>query len=175
MLVLNTMILILTAIHTIILSQNNMQLSFHYHIGIDIGIGVECNDIDFDCNTKDITFIICNEVSNTILVLVMITMILFLLLYKRYHFRKAICNLVSNTILVFVLNAMILILTAIQTILLSQCNIQSIFQYHIGKYMFYIFMCRLIEADRLCRDNLVENKLWSTVACVSILRLRLRR
>jgi hypothetical protein len=41
--------------------------------------------------------------------------------------------------------------------------------------MFYIFMCRLIEADRLCRDNLVENKLWSTVACVSILRLRLRR
>jgi hypothetical protein len=30
-----------------------MQWSFQYHIGI----GIEYNDIDFECNTNDITFV----------------------------------------------------------------------------------------------------------------------
>ena len=59
-------------------------------------------------------------------------MILILSAIQTIYFRKAICNEVSNTILVLVLNTMILILNAIQTILLSQSNMQSSFQYHIG-------------------------------------------
>jgi len=50
--VLNTMILILNAIQTILISKSNMQLNFQYHIDI----GIEYNDIDFECNTNDFMF-----------------------------------------------------------------------------------------------------------------------
>ena len=139
MLILNAMILILTAIQTILLSQSNMQWSFQYHIRI----GIEYNDINFVCNTNHITF--AKQYALKLQIpywhWYWIQWYWFWLQYKGYYFRKAIFNEVFNTILEYI--------------------------------YIYIYVQAHWNKQTLSR-RLGENKLWSTVAGVFLVRNRMK-